>query len=83
MSQQLETVFRQALKLSPLEQLELIERLSSQASIQSEVGVKPKRNVIDFYGVAPNLLSGVDAQVWVSQFRDEWDERESNLNPQL
>lgn len=82
MSQQLETILSQALELSPQEQLELIERLSSQVSVKL-IGVKPKRNVMDFYATAPNLLSGMDAQVWVSQFRDEWDERESNLNPQV
>ncbi|BAZ05129.1 hypothetical protein [Calothrix sp. NIES-3974] len=83
MSQQLERIFRQALELSPQEQLELIERLNSQAFVQSEARVKSKRNVMDFYAVAPNLLSGMDAQVWVSQLRDEWNEREANFNPYL
>ncbi|MBF2014753.1 MAG: hypothetical protein IGS23_05995 [Rivularia sp. T60_A2020_040] len=79
MSQQLEAVLKQALELSPQEQLELIRYLSTKVSVQLDIGVKPKRDIADFYAVAPNLLSGVDAQVWVSQLRDEWDEREPNL----
>jgi hypothetical protein len=62
MSPQLEAVLKQAQRLSQTEQLELIRLLTSQASTQSEVAAKPKRKVTDFYGVAPNLLSGVDAK---------------------
>jgi hypothetical protein len=72
MSPQLEAVLKQAQGLSPSEQLTLIERLSGQVSTQSETAAKPKRKATEFYGVAPNLLSGMDAQVWVDQLRDEW-----------
>lgn len=76
MSPQLEAVLKQALGLSPSEQLELIQHLTGQVSTQPETEIRPKRKVTEFYGVAPNLLSGMDAQVWVNNFRDEWDERE-------
>jgi hypothetical protein len=79
MSPQLEAVIKQAQGLSPREQLELIECLTGQVSIQLETGRLPKRKATEFYGVASNLLSGMDAQVWVDQLRDEWDERESLL----
>jgi hypothetical protein len=81
MSSQLEAVLKQAQRLSLEEQLELIRQLT-QVSTQPQAEAKPKRKVTDFYGIAPNLLSGIDAQVWVSQLRDEWDEREALLRQQ-
>ncbi|BAZ17950.1 hypothetical protein NIES4071_98310 [Calothrix sp. NIES-4071] len=33
--------------------------------------------------MAPNLLSGMDAQVWVDKLRDEWDEREPYARKRL
>lgn len=33
---------------------------------------KPKRKLSDFYGIAPNLLGGQDAQEWVNELRQEW-----------
>ncbi|WP_017655151.1 hypothetical protein [Fortiea contorta] len=77
MSSQLEAILKQAQGLSTEEQLELIRQLTEQVSTQSETQAKPKRQVTDFYGIAPNLLSGMDAQEWVEQLRSEWDERES------
>ncbi|NET91134.1 MAG: hypothetical protein F6K45_24095 [Kamptonema sp. SIO1D9] len=35
-----------------------------------------RRPLQDFRGIAPNLLEGQDAQEWVSQMRNESDERE-------
>lgn len=81
MSSQLEAVLKQAQGLSQEEQLELVRQLT-QVSTQLQAGVKPKHKVTEFYGIAPNLLSGMDAQVWVSQLRDEWDEREALLRQQ-
>ncbi|MEC4807434.1 MAG: hypothetical protein SAJ72_24655 [Jaaginema sp. PMC 1080.18] len=37
---------------------------------------KRERSLQEFRGIAPNLLEGQDAQEWVSQMRDEWEERE-------
>jgi hypothetical protein len=71
MSPQLEAVLKQAQGLSTSEQLQLIERLTGQVYTQSETARLSKRKATEFYGVAPNLLSGMDAQVWVSQLRDK------------
>jgi hypothetical protein len=74
MSPQLETILKQVQMLSRSEQIELIRQLTLQLSTPLEVkGAKAKRKVTDFYGVAPNLLSGMDAQVWVNQLRSEWE----------
>jgi hypothetical protein len=82
MSSLLEAILKQAQRLSPEEQLELIQQLTQQVSTQLETPAKPKHNVTEFYGVAPNLLSGMDAQVWVDQLRSEWDEREGLFRQQ-
>ncbi len=82
MSPQLEAILKQAQGLSREEQLELIRQLTEQVSTQPETGAKPKRKVTEFYGIAPNLLSGIDAQVWVEQLRSEWDEREALFRQQ-
>ncbi|BAY66440.1 hypothetical protein NIES22_65790 [Calothrix brevissima NIES-22] len=79
MSSLLEAILKQAQGLSREEQLELIQHLTEQVSTQPETPRLPKRKVTEFYGVAPNLLSGIDAQVWVDQLRSEWDERESTF----
>jgi hypothetical protein len=75
MSPQLEAILEQAQGLPREEQLELIRKLTEQRDMQLSDEAKPKRKVTDFYGVAPNLLSGMDAQVWVEQLRSEWDKR--------
>lgn len=82
MSSQLEAILKQAQRLSREEQLELIRQLTKKVSTQQETPAKPKRKVTEFYGVAPNLLSGIDAQEWVEQLRSEWDERESMFSQQ-
>jgi hypothetical protein len=41
--------------------------------------VKQKRKLSEFYGVAPNLLEGEDAQEWVSRTRREGDDRREKL----
>lgn len=82
MSPQLEVVLKQAQGLSLSEQLELIQHLTAQVSTQPVSGALPKRKVTEFYRVAPNLLSGMDAQMWVDNLRDEWDERESLVRRQ-
>ncbi len=81
MSPQLEAILKQVQKLSRSEQLELIRQLT-QVSTQPEAEAKPKRKITDFYGIAPNLLSGMDAQAQVNQLRSEWDEPETLLRQQ-
>jgi hypothetical protein len=35
-----------------------------------------RRPLQEFRGIAPNLLEGQETQEWVSQMRDEWEERD-------
>jgi hypothetical protein len=54
--------------------MQVLEHLVKQMKQSVEavaVTPKPKYKVTDFYGIAPNLLEGMDAQEWVNQLRDE------------
>nr|WP_230966796.1 hypothetical protein [Nostoc commune] len=57
--------------------MQVLEHLVKQIkqSVDSvAVTQKPKYKVTDFYGIAPNLLGGEDAQEWVSKTRRGGDE---------
>lgn len=75
----LQQLLEQAEQLPASEQLELISRLAEQLHRKSTKAAKPKRKIGEFFGVAPNLLNGEDAQEWVNQLRDEWSDREDAL----
>jgi hypothetical protein len=76
MSPLLERVLSEIDQLGPEEQRLVMVHLTER--VQEPV-VKQKRKLSEFYGVAPNLLEGVDAQEWVNTLRGEWDDRETNL----
>jgi hypothetical protein len=85
MSVSIERVLSQIDQLTLVEQMQVLEHLVKQMKQSVEavaVTPKPKYNVTDFYGIAPNLLEGMDAQEWVNQLRDEWEERETWRQPQ-
>ncbi|MBO3457812.1 hypothetical protein G7B40_021850 [Aetokthonos hydrillicola Thurmond2011] len=85
MSLSIERVLNEIDQLNLVEQMQVLEHLVKQIkqSVDSvAVTQKPKHKVTDFYGIAPNLLEGEDAQQWVSQIRDEWEEREAWKQPQ-
>ena len=77
-------LFKQVLsdvdRLAPAERQQLMEHLVAQTNTPIETLSKTKRKLSDFYGVAPNLLGGVDAQEWVNQSRQEWSDREESLS---
>ena len=69
----LESILQQARQLSPEERLQLISRLAeSDGDTHGET--KTRRHWREIAGIAPNLMQGADAQVWVSQNRREADE---------
>jgi hypothetical protein len=85
MSLLLDRVLIEIEQLSLAEQMQVLEYLVKQMkqSVESvAVPEKPKHDLNEFYGIAPNLLEGVDAQKWVNQLRDEWEEREAGRQPQ-
>ncbi|MBD2294385.1 hypothetical protein H6G06_13045 [Anabaena sphaerica FACHB-251] len=79
MSLSIERVLSEIEQLTLVEQMQVLEHLVKQMKQSVEavaVTQKPKYKVTNFYGIAPNLLEGMDAQEWVNQLRDEWEERE-------
>lgn len=85
MSLLLDRVLSEIEQLSLAEQMQVLEHLVQQMkqSVESVAATeKPKHDLNEFYGIAPNLLEGVDAQEWVNQLRDEWEDREIWRQPQ-
>jgi hypothetical protein len=81
MSLLLEQVLSSVDRLAPAERQQLMDHLIAQMNPPIVTPPKAKRKLSDFYGVAPNLLEGVDAQEWVSRSRQEWSDREETLRP--
>jgi hypothetical protein len=70
-------ILQQIDQLSPVEQAEILQHLTHQVEILQPSTPEPiKHRASSFYGQAPNLLQGIDAQIWVSRGRNEWTERE-------
>jgi hypothetical protein len=86
MSLLVDRVLSEIEQLSLAEQMQVLEYLVKQMKQSLEsvaVPEKPKKyKVSDFCGIAPNLLKGMDAQEWVNQLRDEWEDREAWRQPQ-
>ncbi len=77
MSPLLQQVLQQIEQLTTEEQLEVISHATEQ--LKKRTVPPKKRKLSEFRGIAPNLLAGKDAQEWVNELRDEWDERERKI----
>jgi hypothetical protein len=76
MSPQLQQVLHEIEQLTKDEQLEVISHTTEQLKCRAGVKSQIKRSWRELRGIAPNLLDGKDAQQWVNELRNEWDERE-------
>lgn len=68
MSQKLNDLKKQVDTLTPDEQLRLISYLLQKLSL-CEITSKPRHNVMEFAGIAPNHLGGMDAQEYITRMR--------------
>ncbi|MDP8962470.1 MAG: hypothetical protein M3O33_00515 [Cyanobacteriota bacterium] len=68
MSKELLEVMKQADALTPDEQLHLIAHLTQKLR-RCEIKRKPRRNIMEFAGIAPNHLGGMDAQDYITRMR--------------
>lgn len=75
MSPQLQQVLLEIEQLTLEEQLEVISHTTEQLKRRTG-GNQTKRSWRELRGIVPNLLDGKDAQEWVNELRNEWDERE-------
>jgi hypothetical protein len=74
MSPQLEQILQQIDQLSFIEQAKILQHLTHQVTIPQPTQTKHRAS--SFYGKAPNILQGIDAQAWINSEREEWTERE-------
>lgn len=79
MSSLLQQVLQEIEQLTPEEQLEVISHVTDQLKRRTVTQTKPKRSWRELRGIAPNVLNGQDAQEWINQLRNEWDEREKRI----
>jgi hypothetical protein len=68
MSKELIELMRLAEALTPEEQLSLISYLIQRFSLY-DITPKPRHNVMEFAGIAPNHLGGMDAQEYITRLR--------------
>lgn len=68
MSKELIELMRLADALTPDEQLSFIAYLTQRLQ-RCEIKRKPSRDLMEFEGIAPNLLGGMDAQEYVTRMR--------------
>ncbi len=68
MSKELNDLMRRADALTTDEQLRLISYLTQRLQ-NCEIKRKPRRNIMEFIGIAPNMLGGMDAQEYVTRMR--------------
>jgi hypothetical protein len=77
MSPQLQQVLTEIDRLSSTEQIQVIEHITvNLKEIVLTTQPRKSKSWRDLAGIAPNLLSGEDAQSWVNRERNEWSQRE-------
>jgi hypothetical protein len=80
MSPQLQQVLAEIDRLSSTEQIQVIEHITvNLKEVVPTTQPSKSKSWRDLAGIAPNLLSGEDAQAWVNRERNDWDRREEQL----
>ena len=80
MSPQLQQVLIDIDRLSSAEQIQVIEHINAKIpAVVSTTPPKKSKSWQDLVGIAPNLLDGEDAQVWVNRERNEWSQWEEKI----
>jgi hypothetical protein len=69
----LQDIMREAETLSAQERRELIKMLVDTLSVESPA---PKHSLKELRGLGKEIWQGIDAQKYVDQMRDEWDNRQ-------
>lgn len=64
-------ILEQAKALTPAERKELAKQLIDTL----DIGIRPQRRLSELRGLGKAIWDGVDAQAYIHQLRDEWDER--------
>jgi len=73
-----ETLLEEIRTLSPTDRQRLLQEIiSMQGGLISASETPKTRSILEFEGVGAEMWDGVDAQEYVNQLRDEWDERDN------
>jgi hypothetical protein len=70
----IEEILRQAKTLSVQERKELIKSLVDSLDVPEAV-TRQQRRLSELRGLGKEIWEGIDAQKYVNQLRNEWDER--------
>ena len=80
MSPQLQQVLTEIDRLSSAEQIQVIEHITvNLKEVVPATQPSTSKSWRDLAGIAPNLLSGEDAQAWVNRERNDWSQREEQI----
>ena len=77
METNIETIYQRHIKpLSHGEQLKLLARMAEELATNGEK-TKPsqKRSIMELHGLGAEIWEGIDAQEYVNNLRDEWENR--------
>jgi hypothetical protein len=61
--------------LPPQERLRLLKRIAQDLTDGEVENVRPKRSILELEGLGADDPIGMDAQEYVNQLREEWDQR--------
>ncbi len=64
-------VLRRAQRLTPADQLRLLEELAAQ--VRGPATLQPRRSILDLQGMGKEIWLGMDAQEYVDRERASWN----------
>lgn len=67
-------IIEQAKDLSYQERKELVKLLIDTLEVPASIPSRPRR-ITELRGLGKEIWAGIDAQAYVNQLRDEWDNR--------
>ena len=76
MSPLLTKILQEIEQLTIEEKFQIITYTTEQLKRQTIIPKTSKHSLSDLRGILPNILEGQDAQQWVSELRQEWQQRE-------
>ncbi len=76
MSPLLTKILQEIEQLTIEEKFQIITYTTEQLKRQTIIPKTSKHSLSDLRGILPNVLEGKDAQEWVSELRQEWQQRE-------
>jgi hypothetical protein len=70
-----ETILEEIRVLSVEERKRLISAIVDTLTESSSEPARKRRSILEFEGVGAEMWQGIDAQEYVNQLRNEWDDR--------